>query len=117
MEEWNLFMCKWRIFKDGSHIDDKHASHHFFQCADGPLGDALLKTDPDIVSKDVDEVLQAMKKLSVIPIATGILRAELLDMKQLRDEAFRKFASRARGKLKPVNNMLASPAKKAHALT
>jgi hypothetical protein len=98
MEEWNLFTRKWRIFKDGSHIDDKDASHHLFQCADGPLGDALLKTDPDIVSKNVGEMLQAMKKLSVIPIATGILRAELLEMKQLRDEPFRKFASRVRGK-------------------
>ena len=98
MEEWNLFTRKWKIFKDGSHIDDKDASHHLFQCADGQLGDALLKTDPDIVSKDVDAVLQAMKKLSVIPIATGILRAELLEMKQLRDEPFRKFASRVRGK-------------------
>ena len=67
MEEWNLFTRKWRIFKDGSHIED--ASHHLFQCADGPLRNALLKTDPDIVSKDVDEVLLAMKKLSVIPIA------------------------------------------------
>ena len=39
-----------------------------------------------------------MKKLAVIPIATGIIRSELLEMKQLRDEAFRKFASRVRGK-------------------
>ncbi len=39
-----------------------------------------------------------MKNLAVIPVATGIVRAELLEMKQLRDEAFRKFASRVRGK-------------------
>ena len=62
------------------------------------LSDLLLKTDPDIVSKDVHEVLRAMKKLAVIPIATGIVTSELLEMKQLRDEAFRKFASRVRGK-------------------
>jgi len=98
MEEWNLFTRRWTIFKEGSHIDNADASRHLFQCADGPLGDALLKMDPDIVNKSIDEVLQAMKKLAVIPIATGILRSELLDMKQLRDEAFRKFASRVRGK-------------------
>ena len=45
------------------------------------LGDLLIKTDPDIVSKDVHEVLRDMKKLDVIPIAIGIVRLELLEMK------------------------------------
>ena len=98
MEEWIMFERRWAIFKEGSHIADEDASHHLFQCADALLGDSLLKTDPDIVGKDVDEVLSAMKRLAVIPIATGIVRSELLEMKQLRDEAFRKFASRVRGK-------------------
>ena len=98
MEEWNMFERRWAIFKEGSHIADENASHHLFQCADSLLGDSLLKTDPEIVNKDVHEVLRAMKKLAVIPIATGIVRSELLEMKQLRDEAFRKFASRVRGK-------------------
>ena len=98
MEEWNMFQRRWMIIKEGSHIADEDASHHLFQCADGMLGDALLKTDPDIVSKEIDEVLSAMKRLAVIPIATGIIRSELLEMKQLRDEAFRKFAARVRGK-------------------
>ena len=96
MEEWNMFERRWAIFKEGSHIADENASHHLFQCADSLLGDSLLKTDPEIVNKDVYEVLRAMKKLAVIPIATGIVRSELLEMKQLRDEAFRKFASRVR---------------------
>ena len=98
MEAWNVFERKWRMYKTGSHITDRDAALHLFQCAESALGDALLKTDPDIVSKDVDEVLEQMRNLAVIPIATGILRAELLDMKQLREEAFRKFASRVRGK-------------------
>ena len=51
------------------------------QCADVLLGDLLLKTDPDKVSKDVHEVLRALKKLAVIPIATCIVRSELLGMK------------------------------------
>ena len=93
-----MFERRWAIFKEGSHIADEDASPHLFQCADGMLGDSLLKTDPDIVSKEIDEVLSAMKRLAVIPIATGIIRSELLEMKQLRDEAFRKFASRVRGK-------------------
>lgn len=98
MEEWNMFERRWAIFKSGSHIADEDASHHLFQCAETTLGDALLKTNPEIVSKPVDDVLKAMKNLAVIPVATGIVCAELLEMKQLRDEAFRKFASRVRGK-------------------
>ena len=98
MEEWTMFTRRWEIFKAGSQITDANASHHLFQCADRALGDALLKTDADIISKDVDAVLSTMKKLAVIPVATGILRSELLEMKQHRDEAFRKFASRVRGK-------------------
>ena len=44
---------------------DENAFHYFFQCADGLFGNSLLKTDLDIVSKDVHEVLRAMKKLAV----------------------------------------------------
>ena len=58
MEEWNLFTRRWTIFKEGSYIDNADASRHLFQCADEPLGDALLKMDPDIVNKNIDEVLQ-----------------------------------------------------------
>ena len=98
MEEWIMFTRRWNIFREGSQIADNSASHHLFQCADAALGDSLLKTDPDIIKKDIDTLLSTMKKLAVIPIATGIIRSELLEMKQLRDETFRKFASRVRGK-------------------
>ena len=54
--------------------------------------------DPDIIRNELDAVLEKMKKLAVIPIATGIIRSELLEMKQQRDESFRKFASRVQGK-------------------
>ena len=98
MEEWIMFTWRWNIFREGSQIAESNASHHLFQCADAALGDSLLKTDPDIIKKDINTLLSTMKKLAVIPIATGIIRSELLEMKQLRDEAFRKFASRVRGK-------------------
>ena len=76
-----MFEPRWAIFKEGSHSADENASHYLCQCADMLLGDLLLKTDPDIVSKDAHEVLRAMKKLAVIPIATGIVTSELLEMK------------------------------------
>ena len=39
-----------------------------------------------------------MRSLAVIPIATGVLRTELLQLKQERDEPFCAFTARLRGK-------------------
>ena len=98
MEKWNLFERKWNVFKSGSGIPDNLAAAQLFQCADEALGDSLLKIDPNIVDTTVDTVLGKMKSLAVIPVAISVLRAELLEMKQKRDEPFRTFASRVRGK-------------------
>ena len=39
-----------------------------------------------------------MRSLAVIPVATCVLRTELLQLRQERDEAFRAFTARVRGK-------------------
>ena len=39
-----------------------------------------------------------MRPLAVIPVATGVLRTELLQLRQERDEPFRAFTARVRGK-------------------
>ena len=59
---------------------------------------SFLKLDPEITSKAVDTVLTQMKSLAVIPVAIGVLRAELLELMQKRDKPFRTFYSRVRGK-------------------
>ena len=98
-----MFKRRWKIYKEGSNIPDSQASSHLFQCADTHLGDALLKTDPDIVNKTIAQVLTAMEKLAVIPVPTGFLRAELLNMKQERNETFRKFSSKVKEKAETCN--------------
>ena len=98
LEEWNIFHRRWNVFQSGSRIADAAAAPHIFQCADGVLGDALLKVDSDITTRPPDELLEMMKTRAVIPVATGVLRAELLSMKQKRDEPYRSFSSRVRGK-------------------
>ena len=42
--------------------------------------------------------MAAMKSLAVIVVATGVIRAELVRMRQERDESFRTFAAPVRGK-------------------
>ena len=82
----------------GSGIDALSAPAQLFQCSNDALGDALLKVDPEIKTRSIDIVIATMKALAVLPVATGVRRSELLELKQRRDEAFRAFAARARGK-------------------
>ena len=86
LEDWNMFERRWNVFRAGSGIDAELAAPQLLQCADDMLGDAVLKVDPEITSQSLEIVIATMKELAVIPAATGVLRSELLDMKQKRDE-------------------------------
>ena len=48
--------------------------------------------------KPTSIVMAAMKSLAVIVVATGVMRAGLVRMQQERDESFRAFTARMRGK-------------------
>ena len=98
IEEWNIFLRRWTWFKDGSHIDDVSAPSQLFQCAGPDLGDRLLTSDANIASKTVAQILAAMRSLAVVPVAASVLRSELLQLRQDRDESCRAFAARVRGK-------------------
>ena len=97
-EEWNVFTRRWEVFRTGSGIDDTSAPSQLFQCAENELGDSLLKSNPDAASSTLPDLLIAMRSLAVIPVATGVLRTELLQLRQERDEPFRAFTARVRGK-------------------
>ena len=98
IEEWNIFTRRWNGFVSGSGLNPTNCSSQLFQCAALSLGDALLKSHPNIMSKPTCEVMEAMKSLAVVPVALGVARAELLAMSQQRDEPYRSFAARVRGK-------------------
>ena len=97
-EVWNNFVRRWDAFRIGSNISAEAAPIQLFQCADQELADVMLKTDRGITSRTVEEVLDAMRLLAVIPVARGTVRAELMQMVQSNDESFRTFAARVRGK-------------------
>ena len=98
MEDWNVFLRRWRVFKEGSGISDTAAPPQLFQCTSKALGDNLLNFDADITTKPLDEITESIRRLAVVPIATVILRTELMQMRQMRDESFRSFSARVRGK-------------------
>ena len=98
MEDWNVFLWRWRVFKKGSGISDTAAPPQIFQCTSKALGDNLLKFDADITTKPLDEITESIRRLAVVPIDTVVLRTELMQMRQMRDESFRSFSARVRGK-------------------
>ena len=93
-----MFTRRWEVFRTGSGIDDESAPSQSFQCAENELGDSLLKANPHAASTTLPDLLDAMRSLAVIPVATGVLRTELLQLRQERDEPFRAFTARVRGK-------------------
>ena len=97
-EVWNSFMRRWEAFKVGSAITETTAPMQLFQCASETLGDLILKHDPLIHTKDIKTVLEAMQSFAVIPVATGVRRAELMQLRQAPDENFRTFAAKVKGK-------------------
>ena len=98
IEEWNVFTRRWEVFKSGSGIDDASVPSHLFQCAGTELGDSLLKANPNAASETLTQLLAAMCSLAVIPVATCVLRTELLQLRQEHDEPFRTFTAKVRGK-------------------
>ncbi|CAB4034895.1 Hypothetical predicted protein [Paramuricea clavata] len=98
IEDWNVFVRRWEVFRTGSGINDTSVSYQLFQCAGTDLGDSLLKANSNAASGTLKELLTAMCSLAVIPVATCVSRTELLQLRQERDEAFRTFTARVRGK-------------------
>lgn len=58
----------------------------------------MLKANAKVTSGSLKDMLEAMKALAVIPVAVAVLRSELLRLRQERDEPFRAFAAKVRGK-------------------
>ncbi|KAJ8359136.1 hypothetical protein SKAU_G00156610 [Synaphobranchus kaupii] len=98
IEEWNVFIRRWDVFCTGSGIGAAQAPFQLFQCAGPDLGDSLLKANPGAASQPLADLIAAMRSLAVIPVATCVLRTELLQLRQERDETFRAFTARVRGK-------------------
>ena len=98
LEDWNVFQRRWNVIKTGSGIPEDNISAQFFQCASEDLGDSLLKVDSAITNKPIDVLMATMKALAVVLVAVGVLRPEVLDMHQKRDQNFHSFVAMVRGK-------------------
>ena len=71
-ETWNAFRARWNLFKAGTQLTAADTTQQFFQCCDEALGNDLLRGDTDIIAHTETEVLTAIKKLAVIPVAVSV---------------------------------------------
>ena len=97
-ESWLSFTRRWETYRFGSGIDDSIAAIQLFQCASEQLGDLLLKSDPKLMLRTETQVLALMESIAVIKVSLAVTRSELLRIRQDNDEAFRRYATRVRGK-------------------
>lgn len=97
-EDWNAFIRRWETFRTGSSISDGAASGQLLECTGEQLGNIVLRASPTFTSLPLPDALKTLKTLAVIPVALGVVRSELLAMRQDPDEPFRTFAARVQGK-------------------
>ena len=97
-EVWNSFIRKFNAFKVGSGINATNEPTQLLSCCTDELTDLILKSDPEIHSKDISYIINTMKSFAVIPVAVGVRRAELMQLRQAPDESFRNFAAKVTGK-------------------
>lgn len=97
-EDWNTFLKKWELFKNGTDIPNAQVSTHLWQCCDPDLEADLFKDVPDIYTVPENDLLEAIKKLSVISVAASVRRTELLSLKQDHSQPIRSFAAKVKGK-------------------
>ena len=97
-ETWQGFSKKWKMFSVAAGLDARVIGAQLFSCCDTALQDILLKENTKFDELDEQAALKEIKKMAVVPVSTGVRRAELLAMAQDSGEGARAFHARVKGK-------------------
>ena len=62
-EDWNVFKRRWDAYVIGSGLDAADCSSQLFGCTDEKLGDTILKSPPQILTKATSVLVDTMEKL------------------------------------------------------
>ena len=71
---------------------------NFWNAVNEQLGNIILRADPIFTTRPLADALETLKSMAVVPVAVGVLRADLAAMRQDPEEPFRTFAARVQGK-------------------
>ena len=97
-EDWNLFVKKWSLFKNGTNIPAGQVTTQLWQCCERQLEADLFQEENDITIISEESLLKSIKRLAVIKVAASGRRAKLLSLKQDHGQAVRSFAAQVKGK-------------------
>ena len=97
-EVWNAFKTRWTMFKGGTQLTAEETLQQLFECCEKTLGDAILKGYPNPLQGTEQDLMDAIKKLAVIPVSRVVRRTEVLNMKQGHGESVRHYQARVTGK-------------------
>ena len=70
-EDWETFVAEWGHFKRCTSISAASVADHLCQCCEKGLARLLIREDPEIISKGENALLEGIKRLAVIKVATG----------------------------------------------
>ena len=90
-EEWETFTQEWKRFKRCTDIPVGQEADQLFDCCEKTLGRLVIKENPEIIESGEEELLQALKRMAVIKIATCVRRTKLLTLKQDSGQLIREF--------------------------
>ena len=97
-EEWNYFISRWTEYKAATKVQGGEATLQLLECCDEPLRRDLTRSNGGALNNKIEtEVLEAIRKLAVREENIMVLRVELSNMKQDRDEPIHNFVVRLRG--------------------
>ena len=64
------------MFKRGTDITPVEAVQHLFQCCGEDLGNDILRSHPNAVSRTEDHLMAKIKRLAVIPVTISVKRSD-----------------------------------------
>ena len=97
-ESWNTFVTHWNNYKKTSGITGVVLTGELSECCSTELGDDIFRESNTSLEGNEENLLSAMKRLAVIPVAKSVCRSDVLQMRQDHDEGVRSFYARVKGK-------------------
>lgn len=95
-EEWYSVKEEWKRYKRITKLPESEFADQLFQCCERPLARLLLKENPDIIEEGETTLIEAIKKMAVLQVATSVRRFKLLSTKQEPGQLFREFFANVR---------------------
>ena len=97
-ESWNTFVTRWGNYKRTSGIQGSLVTGELFECCSTELGDDIIRENKDLLEGTEENLLTAIKRLAVIPVAKCVRRSDVLQMREEHEEGVRQFYARVKGK-------------------